>query len=213
MIYFAAFTLSFLLLLGAAAQADPANTNNQATLLRFTNAISFGAVQNTRTHKDVELVLARLAKFADRNRLKRPLPQLSAIAQCELESQAAHSGCIPNLSLWRKNNSMNFSKTAFTGAVLAFAFPVVALAQGMPQNSAAIESATLGSLSQSDRAQVQGILGLLSTGQIDAGTAAVQIDAVLSDDEVNSVLSEARKANSKALDAGQFIVDLAQPSK
>jgi hypothetical protein len=103
---------------------------------------------------------------------------------------------------------MKFSKLALAGAFLALASPVLALAQGTPQSSAAIESAALGGLSQTDRAQVQNILGLLSVGQMDATTAAVQIDAVLSDSEIKSVLDEAKKANSDAQDAGRFLVDL-----
>jgi hypothetical protein len=107
---------------------------------------------------------------------------------------------------------MYFSKIALACALIALASPVVALAQSAPQNPAAIESAALGSLSQSDRAQVQNILGLLSVGQIDAGTAAIQIDAALSDGEAQSVLAEAKKSNSDANDPGRFLVDLAQPS-
>jgi hypothetical protein len=109
---------------------------------------------------------------------------------------------------------MRFANIVLAGALLALASPLVALAQAVPQDSATVESAALGSLSQNDRAQVQNILALLSTGQIDATTAAVQIDAALSDAEVNSVLAEAKRSNSDAQDAGTFLVDLAQrPSK
>lgn len=109
---------------------------------------------------------------------------------------------------------MKFSKIALACALLMLVSPVVALAQSVPQNSAAIESAALGTLTQDDRAQVQNLLALLATGQIDAGTAVVQIDALLSDSEVKSVLTQAKMANSDAQDAGQFIVDLAHaPSK
>jgi hypothetical protein len=52
---------------------------------------------------------------------------------------------------------------------------------------------------------------LLSTNEISAGAAASQIDAVLSDDEVKSVLAQAKKANIDAQDAGEFLVDLAHP--
>jgi hypothetical protein len=106
---------------------------------------------------------------------------------------------------------MYFSKIALAGALLALASPVVALAQDAPQNSAAIQSAALGSLSPSDRAQVRSVLALLSTNEISAGAAASQIDAVLSDDEVKSVLAQAKKANIDAQDAGEFLVDLAHP--
>lgn len=106
---------------------------------------------------------------------------------------------------------MKFSKVALACALLALASPVVALAQGAPQNLAAIESAALGTLSQPDRAQVQNLLSLVSVGQLDATTAAVQIDAVLSDSEIKSVLDEAKKANSDAQDAGKFLVDLTHP--
>lgn len=108
--------------------------------------------------------------------------------------------------------NMNISKITLAGVLLALASPVAALAQSAPQNSAAIESAALGSLSYTDRRQVQNILGLLSVGQMDATSAAVQIDAVLSDSEVKSVLAEAKKANSDTEDAGQFLVDLAHPA-
>jgi hypothetical protein len=106
---------------------------------------------------------------------------------------------------------MNFSKIALAGAFLALASPVAALAQTAPQNSAALESAALSSLSPDDRAQVQNVLSLLSNKQIDAAGAAAQIDAALSDDEAKSLLAQAKKANIDAADAGQFIVDLAQP--
>jgi hypothetical protein len=106
---------------------------------------------------------------------------------------------------------MYFSKIALAGAFLALASPVAALAQSAPQNTAAIESAALGTLSQSDRAQVQNILSLLSTSQIDAVTAASQIDAVITDGEAKAVLAEAKKANISAEDAGDFLVDLAHP--
>lgn len=109
---------------------------------------------------------------------------------------------------------MKFSKVALAGALVALASPVVALAQTAPQNPTAIENAALGSLQSYDRAQVQNVLGLLSSKRIDAATAASQIDAVLSDDEVKSLLAQAKKANVEADDAGQFLVDLAQaPSK
>lgn len=107
---------------------------------------------------------------------------------------------------------MNISKITLAGVLLALASPVGALAQTVPQNSAAIESAALGSLSPTDRAQVQNILALLATGQMGASTAAVQIDAALSDSEVKSVLAEAKKANNDTADAGQFIVELASPT-
>ena len=107
---------------------------------------------------------------------------------------------------------MSISKIAVTGVIFALASPVVGLAQSLPQNSSAIESAALGSLSQSDRAQVQNVLGLLSVGQLEPSTAVLQIDAVLSDSEVKSVLDEAKKANIEAEDAGQFLVNLAHPA-
>lgn len=105
---------------------------------------------------------------------------------------------------------MYVSKIALAGALIALASPVAALASA-PQNSAAVQSAALATLNQTDRAQVQNVLGLLSTGQIDAVTAASQIDAVLSDGEVSSILAEAKKANVDAQDAGQFLVELAKP--
>lgn len=107
---------------------------------------------------------------------------------------------------------MNISKITLAGVLLALASPVAALAQSTPQNSAATESAILGSLSDTDRAQVQNILALLSTGQMEPSTAAVQIDAALSDSEMKSVLAEAKKANSDAEDAGQFLVELVHPA-
>lgn len=107
---------------------------------------------------------------------------------------------------------MNISKIAVTALVLALASPLVALAESPPQNASAVESAALGRLSQSDRAQVQNVLGLLSVGQLGASTAVLQIDAVLSDSEAKSVLAEAKKVNLDAEDAGQFLVDLAHPA-
>lgn len=106
---------------------------------------------------------------------------------------------------------MSISKITVAALLFALSFPVVALAQSDSQNASAIESAALASLPKTDRAQVQNILGLLSTGQIEASTAVIQIDAVLSDDDVKAVLAEAKKANRDADDAGQFLVDLAQP--
>ena len=105
---------------------------------------------------------------------------------------------------------MYFSKILLAGAFLALASPVAVLAN--TSQSPATESAALNRLSQSDRAQVQNVLGLLSVGQVDAGTAVAQIDAVLSDNEVKSVLAYAKEANIDAQDAGQFLVDLARPS-
>ena len=107
---------------------------------------------------------------------------------------------------------MNITKLTFAGALLALATPVAALAQMAPQNPAAIQSAALGTLSQDDRAQVQNILALLSTGQMEASTAVIQIDSVLSESEMKSVIAQAKKANSHAEDAGQFLVDLAHPT-
>ena len=106
---------------------------------------------------------------------------------------------------------MNLSKIALAGALLALASPLTVLAQSTSQNTAAVQSAALATLSQDDRSQVQNILSLLSTGQISAVTAASQIDGVLSDGEAKSVLAVAKKANIDATDAGQFIVDLAHP--
>ena len=109
---------------------------------------------------------------------------------------------------------MSISKLGVIAVILALASPVVALAQSSPQNSSAIESSALGTLSYTDRAQVLNVLGLLSVGQMEASTAVLQIDAVLSDGEVKSVLAEAKKANIDAEDAGQFLVDLAHsPNK
>jgi hypothetical protein len=107
---------------------------------------------------------------------------------------------------------MTFSKVALAGALFALATPVVALAQNVPQNAPALENAALSSLTPYDRSQVQNLLALLSSKQIDAGTAAVQIDGVLSEDEVKSLVAQAKKANVDTDDAGTFIVDLAQAS-
>lgn len=107
---------------------------------------------------------------------------------------------------------MTISKIAAAALLLILWSPVIALAQGNVQETAAIESAALGSLSQPDRDLVRNILGLFSTGQIDAKTAVAQIDANLSDSEVKSVLAVAKKTTSDADDAGQFLVDLAQRS-
>ena len=107
---------------------------------------------------------------------------------------------------------MDITKLTLAGALFALVSPVGALAQSAPQNPSAIQSAALGTLSQSDRAQVQNILGLLSSSQMEPSTAVIQIDAVLSDSEVKSVIALAKKANSDAEDAGQFLVDLAHPT-
>jgi hypothetical protein len=103
---------------------------------------------------------------------------------------------------------MNIQKLALAGALLALASPVTALAQ---QNTSSVQSAALNDLSSDHRRQVENLLSLLSTKQIDAGTAAVQIDSVLSDSEVKAVLAEATKAHSDQTDAGMFLAQLAQP--
>ncbi|HET9393554.1 MAG TPA: hypothetical protein VFO29_08580 [Candidatus Rubrimentiphilum sp.] len=107
---------------------------------------------------------------------------------------------------------MTTLKIAVAALLLALSSPVLVFAEGNVQSTTAIQSAALGSLTQPDRALVRNILGLLSTGQIDTITAVAQIDAVLSDSEVKSVLAVAKKTASDAEDAGQFLVDLAQRS-
>ena len=67
----ATFILTVLLLGTAAAQADPANVGNQATLIRFSNGISFGAVPRTQTPEDAPLALTRLTTFINRNSAAR----------------------------------------------------------------------------------------------------------------------------------------------
>ena len=71
----ATFILTVILLGTAAAQADPANVSNQATLIRFSNGITFGAVQRTQTRENAYLTLTRLATFINHNRLKRSQPR------------------------------------------------------------------------------------------------------------------------------------------
>lgn len=58
----ATFILTVILLGTVAAQADPANVTNQATLIRFSNSIAFGTVQRTQT-RDAHFALTRLATF------------------------------------------------------------------------------------------------------------------------------------------------------
>jgi hypothetical protein len=102
---------------------------------------------------------------------------------------------------------MNLHKLAFAGALLAFASPIAALAQ---QNNTA-ETAAINAISSDHQAQVRNVLSLLSTKQIDAGTAAVQIDAVLSDDETKAILAQAAKAHSDQTDAGAYLASLVAP--
>ena len=54
----------------AAAQADPVNLGNQATFVRFTDKVSFGAENRPQSRNDVEQALARLATFERRNEYK-----------------------------------------------------------------------------------------------------------------------------------------------
>lgn len=104
---------------------------------------------------------------------------------------------------------MKVHKLALIGAVLALASPVYALAQSTQLTVAQAQSAALNALKPSDRAQVRNILALEQSKQIDAGSAAVQIDSVLSDNEAKAVLAEAAKSNSKAADAGVFLASSA----
>jgi hypothetical protein len=108
---------------------------------------------------------------------------------------------------------MNIQKLALAGAVLALASPVAALAQSAPQTPAQVKAAALNDLSSSDRRQVENILSLLETNQIDTTTAAAQIDSVLSDSESKAVLAESKKLKdaNDPVDAGFFLATLVKP--
>ena len=106
---------------------------------------------------------------------------------------------------------MNIAKVALAASLFALGTPLAAQAQSVPANYAAIQSAALGTLSPDSRFQVRNILGFFTSGQLDANTAAAQIDAVLSESEAKSVLEQAKKANITAEDPGQFLVGLARP--
>lgn len=62
------FVLGLVLLSAAAAQADPANLANQATLVRFTNKISFGAPRQTQRPVEFNAAFADLTAFQSRRR-------------------------------------------------------------------------------------------------------------------------------------------------
>ncbi len=189
----AAFVIAAFLSGVATAEADPASTANQATILRFANKVKFGVIQRANIQAQVDSALEHFLSIRNR------------------------SANLTNFQVNHKNTMrvveyMNISKIALAGVLLSLASPLAAEAQSASQNSSQIENAALANLSYNDRMQVQNVLGLLSVGQIDANTAVLQIDAVLSDSEAQSVLSEAKKANSDANDAGQFLVDLAHPT-
>lgn len=102
---------------------------------------------------------------------------------------------------------MKLSKFVLAGAILALASPVAALAQ-----NASAETAALNAISSDHRAQVQNVLALLETNQIDAGTAAIQIDSILSDSEQQALLDQAAKQHvSDQNDAGVYLSDLVKP--
>lgn len=110
---------------------------------------------------------------------------------------------------------MNVRHIAVAGAFFALAAPLAAVAA--PQNAtlspSQAVSAALNDLSSGDRTQVRNILSLLQNGQIDAGSAAAQIDAVLSTDESKAVLGEAAKVagQSDEADAGVALATLVKP--
>lgn len=106
---------------------------------------------------------------------------------------------------------MNVHKIALACALVAFASPVAVFAQATPQAAPATLSSVLNTLPRNDRAQVQNVLALLQTKQINAETAATQIDSFLTDQESKDVLALAPKDGNQA-DAGEYIVTLAQPS-
>lgn len=54
----------------AAAQVDPANMANQATILRFTNKVAFGAVQPVKVQAKVASALANFLATQNRNVFK-----------------------------------------------------------------------------------------------------------------------------------------------
>lgn len=106
--------------------------------------------------------------------------------------------------------NMNVHKIALACALFAFATPVAAFAQATPQTAPATLSSVLDTLPRNDRAQVQNVLALLQTKQIDKETAATQIDSFLTDSETKAVLALAKDGNQS--DAGEYIVTLAQSS-
>jgi hypothetical protein len=79
------FVFAAVLLGAAAAEADPANLANQATLVRFTDKANFGAPQRPQHHDEVNAALARLTAFQGRGKLKPvqgvsslgPIPQIA----------------------------------------------------------------------------------------------------------------------------------------
>jgi uncharacterized membrane protein YvbJ len=104
---------------------------------------------------------------------------------------------------------MNVHKLALACAVLALASPVAVLADTAPQTAPATTlSSVLNTLTSSDRAQVQSILALLHSNQMNKESAATQIDSFLTDDESKAVLALSK--DSTQTDAGEYIVTLAQ---
>jgi hypothetical protein len=104
---------------------------------------------------------------------------------------------------------MNLHKLLLAGVLFAFAAPVAALAQSTSTQSATVtaQTAALNALTSEHQTQVRNILSLLHSGQMDKSSAAVQIDAVLSDDESKAVLAEAAKIQDDATDAGVFLAE------
>ncbi len=105
---------------------------------------------------------------------------------------------------------MNIQKVFLAGAVFAFAAPAAVFAQDAStqvsaQALAQAQAAALNDLTPEHRGEVKNILALEQSKQLDKGSAAVQIDAVLSDDETKAVLAEAAKVHSDASDAGVFL--------
>jgi len=113
---------------------------------------------------------------------------------------------------------MNVQKLFVAGALLAFATPAAAFAQtqtNAPTQISAAEKANvlgtvLNELTPDHRRQVKAIISLEQSGQMDQGSAFIQIDSVLSEDEAKAVLAEAAKVHSDATDAGQFIASFAK---
>lgn len=58
------------LLAVAAAQAEPVNLGNQATLVRFTDKVAFGVVRRARVQDVVDSAFARLPAIQNRNFFK-----------------------------------------------------------------------------------------------------------------------------------------------
>lgn len=89
----AALVIAAVLLGVAAAQADPATTTNQATVLRFTNKVEFGAVQPVTARAKVDRALANFSAVYIRDVFKAR-QSVSADANLRQGSVNEYSRCV-----------------------------------------------------------------------------------------------------------------------